>query len=371
LPAAATPFRRKIVRDATTEAIGLLLAENHDGLIYYADELASWLGNMDAYRAKAGKDRPFWLEAKDGGAYTIDRKTSKTVVIPALAVSVLGGIQPDKIKAVASNLDDDGLLQRFMLIFIDRRGRGVDEAPDPELEATRDKLAVLLAESERSGLFKFEPDANAELLEIEDFKDREINRPNAPPALRQWLDKMPNEFGRLALVFHFIEHHASQVGKPDYEPTPELISQKTAHRARRFLTEFVFSHAQAFYGRVLGQSATDEHATWVAGYILARDREMIIERELYRAYGPFKETGGARGGRTGGGRNDLQLAMETLDMQGWVRPIGYGKRGATKWSVNPAVRDGRFRERAHIESARRTGVRLSIAQAAAERREAA
>jgi hypothetical protein len=371
VPAAAPPFRRKIVRDATTEAIGLMLAENHDGLIYYADELTGWLGNMDAYRAKAGKDRPFWLEAKDGGPYTIDRKTSKTVVIPALAVSVLGGIQPDKIKAVASNLDDDGLLQRFMLIFIDRRGRGVDEAPDPELEATRDKLAVLLAESERSGLFKFEPDANAELLEIEDFKDREINRPNAPPALRQWLDKMPNEFGRLALVFHFIEHHASQVGKPDYEPTPELISQKTAHRARRFLTEFVFSHAQTFYGRVLGQSAMDEHATWVAGYILARGRETLGERELYRAYGPFKETGGARGGRTGGGRNDLQLAMDTLDMQGWVRPIGYGKRGATKWSVNPAVHDGRFRERAHIERSRRTEVRLNITEAAAERREAA
>jgi hypothetical protein len=55
LPAAATPFRRKIVRDATTEAIGLLLAENHDGLIYYADELASWLGNMDAYRARPAR----------------------------------------------------------------------------------------------------------------------------------------------------------------------------------------------------------------------------------------------------------------------------------------------------------------------------
>jgi hypothetical protein len=98
-------------------------------------------------------------------------------------------------------------------------------------------------------------------------------------------------------VCHFIEHHTPKSGKAE-EPTPDLISKETARRARRFLMEFVFPHAQAFYGRVLGQSAMDEHATWVGGYILARERETVTERELYRAYGPFKETGGARGGRT-------------------------------------------------------------------------
>jgi hypothetical protein len=166
-------------------------------------------------------------------------------------------------------------------------------------------------------------------------------------------------------VFHFIEHHTPQSGKAE-GPTPDLISKETARQARRFLTEFVFPHAQAFYGRVLGQSTMDEHANWVAGYILAHERETVGERELYRAYGPFKETGGARGGRT-----DLQLAMGTLDMQGWVRPIGYSKRGATKWSINPAVHDGRFRERAHIEKTRRTEVRSAIAGTGAERREVA
>jgi Protein of unknown function (DUF3987) len=361
-PAPTRPRRRKIVRDATTEAIGLLLGNNPDGLLYFSEELAGWLGSMDAYRPRGGKDRPFWLQAKDGGPYTIDRKTSGDIDIPALAVSVLGGIQPDKVKPLAASLANDGLLQRFMPILLDRRGRGVDEAPDAGLEEDGARLAVSLAEAERDQLFKFAPDAAAELKALEDFKDREIDRPNTSSAFQQWLDKLPNEFGRVALVFHFVEHHTPRSGKAE-EPTPDLISKETARRARRFLTEYVFSHAQAFYSRVLGQSAMDEHSTWVAGYFLARERETVGERELYRAYGPFKETRG--------GRADLQLAMETLDMQGWVRPIGYGKRGATKWSVNPAVHDGRFRERAHIERARRAEVRSAIAGTGAEHREAA
>jgi Protein of unknown function (DUF3987) len=176
-PGPTRPRRRKIVRDATTEAIGLLLGNNPDGLLYFSEEIAGWLGNMDAYRARGGKDRPFWLQAKDGGPYTIDRKTSGDIDIPALAVSVLGGIQPDKVKPLAASLANDGLLQRFMPILLDRRGRGVDEAPDAGLEEDAARLAVSLAEAERDHLFKFAPDAAAELKALEDFKDREIDRP--------------------------------------------------------------------------------------------------------------------------------------------------------------------------------------------------
>ncbi|TFW55808.1 DUF3987 domain-containing protein [Bradyrhizobium sp. MOS001] len=59
-------FRQKIYNDATTEALAVALCENPEGLLYHADELAGWLAGMDAYRAKGGKDRAFWLQAKEG-----------------------------------------------------------------------------------------------------------------------------------------------------------------------------------------------------------------------------------------------------------------------------------------------------------------
>jgi Protein of unknown function (DUF3987) len=67
--------RRHTVNDVTVEALQKVLSENPDGVLYLNDELAGLFGSMDAYRQRAGKDRPFWLQAKEGGSYTVDRAT--------------------------------------------------------------------------------------------------------------------------------------------------------------------------------------------------------------------------------------------------------------------------------------------------------
>jgi hypothetical protein len=104
---------RKIVQDATTEKLCLILSENPDGALYISDELAALFGSMDAYRAKAGKDRPFWLQAKEGAPFTVDRMSRETLRIENAAISVLGGIQPSKMESLSAGLINDGMLQRF------------------------------------------------------------------------------------------------------------------------------------------------------------------------------------------------------------------------------------------------------------------
>jgi hypothetical protein len=362
IEATEIPFRRKIVNDATTESVGRLLAENPDGLLYYAEELASWLGSMDAYKARRGADRPFWLEAKEGRPKVIDRVTRGRIAIPCCAVSVLGGIQPDIIRAHADNLDDDGLLQRFLPVLVDQRDRGVDEAPDEALQTRIDEVALALAQAESERLFKFSPDGDAERTAIEDFVEREARRPSAPPALKQWLNKQPNEFGRIALIYHFIEWYCAHPGGPSAS-IPNLISRETAQRARRFLMEFVFSHARAFYEGVLGRSNVDVHARWVAGFILARERGVIEARDIYKNYPALKKQDR---------RGDIPAVMYDLEMHGWVRLISHDTHGKpSKWKVNPMAHDGRFAERAKMEKAHRQGVQEKIAQAGAARRAAA
>lgn len=67
-------------------------------------------------------DREFYLEAWNGtGSYTFDRIGRGTIHVPALAVSVIGGIQPGKLQRyIAEALSDgggaDGLLQRLQLL---------------------------------------------------------------------------------------------------------------------------------------------------------------------------------------------------------------------------------------------------------------
>ena len=240
-------MRRKIVRDATTEKLCEILSQNGDGLLFSADELAGLFGGMDAYRVKAGKDEPLWLQAKDGGPYTVDRRSHGTLRVDNLAISVLGGIQPSLIKAIAARLAKNGMLQRFLPIMVRRHGGGEDVAANKEYAEALEQAATAMVESERSGIFRFTPEGDRERLRVEDFQQAEIKRPGASDAMRQWLDKTPNEFGRLALIFHFIDWHASTEGALSAGNPPLLVSVDTARRARRFLTEFAYPHALVFH----------------------------------------------------------------------------------------------------------------------------
>ena len=354
--AAKPRFRQKIYNDATTEALAVGLCENPEGVLYHADELAGWLAGMDAYRAKGGKDRAFWLQAKEGGDYTVNRKLSDRIYVENCAISVLGGIQPDKIKALKLGMSDDGLLQRFTPINVHRSGNGADIAPDL---ATGERLlsaANAIAEAANGTLFRFSPEADAELHAIEAFKAREIARPDASPTLCQWLDKMPNEFGRLSLVFHFVEHYGAS-GAAVGTPPAAIISRATAGRARRYLTEFVYSHALTFYLKDLGASTMDEHALWIAGFVLARGLPAISSRDIYRVYPALKSPEK---------RSLIVATMRVLEMHDWVKPAHIDRHGAEdQWTVNPAVHDGRFAEVAATERRRRDGVQERIKQGAA------
>lgn len=349
-------FRQKIYNDATTEALAVALCENPEGLLYHADELAGWLAGMDAYRAKGGKDRAFWLQAKEGGDFIVNRKLSERICVENCAISVLGGIQPDKIKDLKKGMADDGLLQRFTPIVLHRRDSGADIDPDKALDDRVSTAANAIAEAGNDTLYRFSPEADAELHAIEAFKAREIARPDASPTLCQWLDKMPNEFGRLSLVFHFIEHYGASDAAVGTPPAA-IISRDTAERARRYLTEFVYSHALTFYLKDLGASTMDEHALWVAGFVLARGLSAISSRDIYRAYPALKSPEK---------RNLIAATMRVLEMHDWVKPVHIDRHGVEdRWTVNPAVHDGRFEEIAATERRRRDGVQESIKQGAA------
>ena len=105
-----SPIQSRIrITEATTEKIADLLAKTWRGLILQRDELSGWLLSMDRY--SNGGDRPFWLEAYGGRSFTVDRKSSPDPIqVECLSVSVLGGIQPEKLSRLLVKTDDDGLL---------------------------------------------------------------------------------------------------------------------------------------------------------------------------------------------------------------------------------------------------------------------
>ena len=165
---------QKIVNDTTTEALIDVLVANPAGLLCVAEELAGWIGGMDAYKARAGKDRAIWLQAKDGGAYTVNRKGNGVTSAPRNAVSIIGTIQDDKLASMANTLVDDGLLQRFALVAITRTGDGEDLPDDADLDETAKRVALGLVDLDKS-TFQLSPEGDAELKAMKAFKNATNN----------------------------------------------------------------------------------------------------------------------------------------------------------------------------------------------------
>jgi hypothetical protein len=145
--------------------------------------------------------------------------------------------------------------------------------PDKELDAAIFGVAETLAAMPSRGLYRFAPEAAGELKAIEAFKAKECERLNGP--ICQWLDKLPNEFGRWSLAFHMVEWCASPVGRMVGGAAPEWITLETAQRARRFLIEFAFPHAQSFYRQWSTGPTSTQSGKSSLSFILTRKMESI------------------------------------------------------------------------------------------------
>jgi hypothetical protein len=129
--------KRYMTSDTTIEKAGELMKENPRGIIIQRDELVGLLVQWD--RDDRREDRCFHLQGWNGnGGYISDRIGRGTTDTPQLCESVFGRIQPSKLLGylalTKSNIENDGLLQRFqLLVYPDEPGGEpmiVDELPD-------------------------------------------------------------------------------------------------------------------------------------------------------------------------------------------------------------------------------------------------
>lgn len=107
---------RLVVADTTPEALAAVLAANPRGVMATRDELAGWLDSFTRYGP--GSSRSMWIEAFGARSYRIDRvkNGAAPLMIPALAVSVFGTTQPEKLAEMLKDTDD-GLASRFLWVW--------------------------------------------------------------------------------------------------------------------------------------------------------------------------------------------------------------------------------------------------------------
>ena len=293
---AAVHERRYIVNDSTVEKIGELLNQNPRGLLLIRDELSGWLRSLD----KQGRegDREFYLEAWNGsGQFTYDRIGRGTLHIEAITLSILGTIQPGKLRsyvtsAVQSDAGDDGLLQRFqVVVWPDTHGEweNVDRRPNREARerafsifSALDHLdPVSMTDDHLVGgdapdipALHFAPDAQELFDEWRGKLEVRLRSAGmeATPAFESHLAKYRSLMPSLALIFHLVEVVS---GHGDASVTLESARLAAAW------CEFLEAHARKVYAPEIQGDAIAAHAL-IEKIDMGLIEDGCTVRDLYR-----------------------------------------------------------------------------------------
>ena len=230
---------RLTVNDVTTEVLGVILGRQPRGTLMVRDELAGFFGDMNRYNNGSG-DRPFWLEGYGGGDFSVERLSRDPVTIDRLTVSVLGGIQPDRLAALLMKAgNDDGMLARFCPVF--RRAtevqipkHGADLALAEKAFSRLYDLEMVVSASGKSSP-TFVPFNAAATEAMRDFYAWvRASEGEHAGLLKSYLGKTPGMVARIALLLDLLEWAVGTAATP-----PSLIGLESFERARRFVTDYL------------------------------------------------------------------------------------------------------------------------------------
>ncbi len=112
-------MRRYMTDDGTIESIGELESKHKNGILVKRDELTGWLASLESESNQQA--RAFYLEGYNGlGNFQVDRIGRGSVFVDTHCISIVGGIQPDKLESYLSKAmkgqGNDGLMQRLQLM---------------------------------------------------------------------------------------------------------------------------------------------------------------------------------------------------------------------------------------------------------------
>jgi len=283
------PFQKRLLAtDATFESLHVLLANNPAGIFVTRDELSGWMGDLSKHGRES--ERAFYLESWGGcGGFTVDRVGRGSIHVPHVCTSLLGSLQPARVRqylsdtiADSSNSGNDGLFQRFqMLVWPDLSSDWtlVDRPPDATalttVERIFSRLAYLPAEAIRLG---FGPEAQEYFVAWWTALEKVIRTADWSPAMIAHLSKYRSLVPKLAALFELADaaaHHNFDPGQGVM-----LVSLSHAEQAVRYV-DYLWSHAKRIYGCITATEITAgrELAKRISsGKLPAR----FTIRELYR-----------------------------------------------------------------------------------------
>jgi hypothetical protein len=321
---------RLMLSDVTIERVAsILAAAAPKGVLMIRDELAGWLLGMNAYNDGA---RAFWLEAYGGRRYTVDRqKSSEPIIIPHLAVSWCGGIQPAKVAEVMQGADD-GLLARNIWFWPDPFPfEKPDRPPNTEWAIMAfDRLRMLeLAAGDYGPTPLVVPlDDTAIKCLVRFAKTMQKRKETTTGLLRSAIGKARGLVLRLSLVLEYLRW----CGQDGYAAPPGIIREDAMCAAAKFVSEYVLPMAERTYSDATC-TETDNNTTTLARWIKEERPTLIHVRHMQR----HVRLPGLQDAKA------IHAACTALIEAGWLgRPVPgttFQHRGSKAYPISPRLKE--------------------------------
>ena len=233
--------RRRVITDITTEKLCEVLSHQNTGIGLFRDELSGWIGAMDKYGGGgrgvgSAQDRSVWISAHASQPYTQDRKTD-TRVIEMLSCSILGSIQPTRLKEMPA-LESDGLLQRFTPVVMAPAKPDLDEPVDPQARDRFSDLLATLGRLEQATLFRLSPEGTRVYMKFSHAMTEAAILTDPSPHFGTFLGKLPRTLGVITLLLHAVDVVESLIDEKEDVPV------ETIQRAQRIIDKFIIPHGQ-------------------------------------------------------------------------------------------------------------------------------
>lgn len=334
-------LRRLVVNDATFEALHETMSANPAGVLLIRDEIVGFLAGLD--RAGHETERAFCLEAWNGkNPYTVDRIGRGTIHVPACCMSLMGGIQPGRLRsylvdALKDGPANDGLIQRFQLSV------WPDTTPawkyvDRPLNATIARRVarvfqnLVQLDAETPARFRFSSPAQDFFIKWLGSLEAKVRSDELHPAVISHLSKYRKLMPSLALVFELADRASSEgFDGSTLADSENFVNLEHARQAAAWC-KYLESHARRIYSCVVTPQirAAGDAAEKIKQRKIGADGSFTC-RDVYLKGWSGLDT-----------PESVAAALEVLKDAGWVREVGgesgsRGGRPSDRYEVNPKV----------------------------------
>ena len=347
-------LRRYVTDDSSYEKLGDLESQNPNGILIKRDELTGLLSLLD--KDENQQARSFYLEGFNGnGSYTFDRMTRGTVFIENHCLSLVGGIQPDKLEHYLSHvikgLNNDGLMQRFSLLVYPNPLPNTKEKDLPVNKEIRDIVyrifesidGLTIDQLVKYGANKpndhiprphFRLSDDAYPLFMNRYDELKIKADNAEHSIiAEHLMKYPKTLASLALIFHLVDCVEQNA--------PLGAVSKQAMLASIKWIEFLETHMMRIYSTVTDNAQIKASMLSIKILQIVKDQFKTPNEWFVNGFTARQVIRKCWKGLTY--NDDVQTAIDVLVDNEWLKwesiaTTGQGGRPTERYYINPKVK---------------------------------